>query len=163
MAPAWHSPDTPGISLAHWMPGKQQSSSLAESHLFQPFNLQRAPPPPPLPRWPRSAPPTCARLPLSPPSLPTSLSGACGAATQRCAGPCSSTRLCMQRAGTEGPPMHLGPVAGLRARVGWRHVYASRGCLFQACRLPALRVQDEIVPLCRELGIGIVAYSPLGR
>ena len=24
-------------------------------------------------------------------------------------------------------------------------------------------VEDEIVPTCRELGIGIVAYSPLGR
>ena len=24
-------------------------------------------------------------------------------------------------------------------------------------------LQEEIVPTCRELGIGIVAYSPLGR
>ena len=24
-------------------------------------------------------------------------------------------------------------------------------------------VEDEVVPVCRELGIGIVAYSPLGR
>ena len=24
-------------------------------------------------------------------------------------------------------------------------------------------VEEEIIPLCRELGIGIVAYSPLGR
>ncbi|KAE8714609.1 Detected protein of confused Function [Hibiscus syriacus] len=24
-------------------------------------------------------------------------------------------------------------------------------------------IEDEILPLCRELGIGIVAYSPLGR
>ncbi|PNX66028.1 aldo/keto-reductase family protein, partial [Trifolium pratense] len=24
-------------------------------------------------------------------------------------------------------------------------------------------IEDEIVPLCRELGIGIVTYSPLGR
>ena len=24
-------------------------------------------------------------------------------------------------------------------------------------------MQEEIVPVCRELGIGIVAYSPLGR
>ncbi|MCI27506.1 perakine reductase-like [Trifolium medium] len=24
-------------------------------------------------------------------------------------------------------------------------------------------IKEEIIPLCRELGIGIVAYSPLGR
>ena len=24
-------------------------------------------------------------------------------------------------------------------------------------------VEEEMIPLCRELGIGIVAYSPLGR
>ena len=32
----------------------------------------------------------------------------------------------------------------------------------QCCCLPCW-LQDEIVPLCRELGIGLVAYSPLGR
>ena len=30
---------------------------------------------------------------------------------------------------------------------------------FQLCS----PLQEEIVPTCRELGIGIVAYSPLGR
>lgn len=34
----------------------------------------------------------------------------------------------------------------------------------QHAPLPApLATQEEVVPLCRELGIGIVAYSPLGR
>ncbi len=26
-----------------------------------------------------------------------------------------------------------------------------------------LPLQEDLVPVCRELGIGIVAYSPLGR
>ena len=33
----------------------------------------------------------------------------------------------------------------------------------RALNSPGVPLQAEVVPTCRELGIGIVAYSPLGR
>ncbi len=37
------------------------------------------------------------------------------------------------------------------------------GFWFKNVILNLVSVQDEIIPTLRELGIGIVAYSPLGR
>ena len=36
-------------------------------------------------------------------------------------------------------------------------------CGDSPCIRPAGHLQADVIPTCRELGIGIVAYSPLGR
>lgn len=64
---------------------------------------------------------------------------------------------CVQQSQSEtrcgSPCQALASRAGGQLWLWWRK---------QCCCLPRW-LQDEIVPLCRELGIGLVAYSPLGR
>ena len=44
-----------------------------------------------------------------------------------------------------------------------QHTYLTHPSLLPAECARLLRVQKELVPLCRELGIGMLAYSPMGR
>jgi aryl-alcohol dehydrogenase-like predicted oxidoreductase len=52
------------------------------------------------------------------------------------------------------------------------HAALTPACMFRCCEgqslrsyqlLSALMTQKDVIPMCRKLGIGIVAYSPLGR
>ena len=36
-------------------------------------------------------------------------------------------------------------------------------CIYQMMKTACCDMQKNLVPVCRELGIGIVAYSPIGR
>jgi len=77
--------------------------------------------------------------------------------------PIEETVGAMAEAVAAGKVRHLGlsEVAGETLRRA--HAVHPIAALQSEWSLWSRDIEDEVVPLCRELGVGIVAYSPLGR
>ncbi|KPM50948.1 aldo/keto reductase [Frankia sp. CcI49] len=63
----------------------------------------------------------------------------------------------------EGKVRHLGISEASAATIRRAHAVHPVSALQSEWSLWTRRIEDEIVPTCRELGIGIVPYSPLGK
>mmetsp|Transcript_5073 Transcript_5073/g.5197 ORF Transcript_5073/g.5197 Transcript_5073/m.5197 type:complete len:333 (+) Transcript_5073:106-1104(+) len=63
----------------------------------------------------------------------------------------------------EGKARHIGLSEASAESIRRAHMVAPMYCIEQEWSLWSRDIEQEIVPTCRELGIKIVAYSPLGR
>ncbi|XP_078159058.1 putative aldo-keto reductase 1 [Carex rostrata] len=63
----------------------------------------------------------------------------------------------------EGKVKYIGLSEGSPGTIRCAHAMHPITALQMEWSLWSCDIESEIVPLCRELGIGIVAYSPLGR
>ncbi|MBL7494964.1 aldo/keto reductase [Frankia sp. CNm7] len=63
----------------------------------------------------------------------------------------------------EGKVRHLGISEASAATIRRAHAVHPVSALQSEWSLWTRRIEDEIVPTCRELGIGLVPYSPLGK
>lgn len=64
---------------------------------------------------------------------------------------------------TAGKARHIGLSEASAATIRKAHAVHPLHCIEQEWSLWARDIEADIVPTCRELGIKIVAYSPLGR
>lgn len=64
---------------------------------------------------------------------------------------------------TEGKVLHIGLSEAGPATIRRAHAVHPLACLETEYSLWSRDVEAEILPVCRELGIGFVAYAPLGR
>jgi aryl-alcohol dehydrogenase-like predicted oxidoreductase len=62
-----------------------------------------------------------------------------------------------------GKAKHIGLSEASAATIRKAHAVHPVHCIEQEWSLWARDIEADIVPTCRELGIKIVAYSPLGR
>ena len=63
----------------------------------------------------------------------------------------------------EGKIKHVGLSEASAATIRRAHAVCPLTCVQMEWSLYSRELEDEIVPLCAELGIGIVAYAPMGR
>ncbi len=63
----------------------------------------------------------------------------------------------------EGKARHIGVSEASASTIRRAHAVAPIYCIEQEWSLYARDCEEEVIPTCRELGIKIVAYSPLGR
>jgi aryl-alcohol dehydrogenase-like predicted oxidoreductase len=64
---------------------------------------------------------------------------------------------------TEGKIKYVGISEASASTIRRAHAVCPLTCVQMEWSLYSRDLEDEIVPLCAELGIGIVAYSPMGR
>ena len=63
----------------------------------------------------------------------------------------------------EGKIKYVGLSEASAATIRRAHAVCPLTCVQMEWSLYSRELEDEILPLCAELGIGIVAYAPMGR
>lgn len=77
--------------------------------------------------------------------------------------PIEETVAAMQQCVTDGKARHIGLSEAAPHIIRRANAIAPIYCIEQEWSLWSRDIEDEILPTCRELGIKIIAYSPLGR
>ena len=77
--------------------------------------------------------------------------------------PIEDTVGAMSRLVEVGKVRHLGLSEAAPETVRRAHAAHALAALQTECTLWTRHAEEELLPLCQELGIGYVAYSPLGR